>query len=106
MDTLTFAIAIILMMIALEFHENWLVLGIAALMILSMRSLSWGIIMVSAVIALYVFSDSLDAYWPFVLFGLIILSLVFGGKGKQETEYYPQDPYGGMLGGGLGGTQE
>ncbi len=99
MDTFTFAVAIILMMIALQFHENWLVFGILALMILSQRSLGVTIIMVGAAVTLYIFKDTLTEYWPFVLFGLIIIAIVFGGKQKEEPEYFPPDPYGGMLGG-------
>lgn len=103
MDTFTFAVAIILMMIALQSHENWLVFGILALMILTMRSLGGTIVMIVAAIVLYAFSGSLGEYWPFVLFGLITIALVFGGKQKEEgQEYFPQDPYGGMLGGGMG----
>ena len=45
--------------------------------------------------------EYLTDYWPFVLFGLIILSLIIGGKQKEEQ---PPDMFGGDMGGiGFGG---
>lgn len=104
MDTFTFAMSVVLMMIALQFNQNWLVFGVISLMILTMRSFSGTIIMIATGVVLYLFKESLHAYWPFLLFGLIILALAFGGGGKEEAEYYPPDPYAGMLG-GYGGQQ-
>jgi len=94
--------AVIMMMIALQFNQNWLVFGIVALMIISNRTLGTTIVMTVTGVMLFVLQGSLDAYWPFVLFGLIAFAVLIGGQGKGSPEMYPPDPYGGMLGGGMG----
>jgi len=100
MDTFTFMIAIILMMIAVQFNQSWLIFAIVALMILTMRDLTATILLIVATVILLFAKELLMAYWPFVLFGLIILSLLIGGK-KQEQPAGYGDMFGG--GGDMGG---
>lgn len=103
MDTFTFLIAILLIILALQYGQNWIVLGILAIMILSTRSITTTVALIIAVSVLYIFAgtDSLNTYWPFLVFGLIILSLVLGlGKKPAQPEYYtPELGYGEGLGG-------
>lgn len=100
MDTFAFAVSVVLMMIALEFNQNWLVFGIVALTIISSRELSTSILMIAAGVVLYAFRESLADYWVYVLFGLVIVAFVLSGKKQeQEAEMFPADPYGGMFGG-------
>ena len=109
MDTFTFLIALMLMMLAFQFGENWLVFAIIAIMILSMRSLSTTVLLLVSAAVLYFFTRTgdLNAYWPVIVFGLIIVALVLGLKEKeQQPEFYAPDMgYGDMMGGmgGLGG---
>ncbi len=110
MDTFTFLIALMLMMLAFQFGENWLVFAIIAIMILSMRSLSTTVLLLVSAAVLYFFTKmgDLNAYWPVIVFGLIIVALVLGLKEKeQQPEFYAPDMgYGDMMGGmggGLGG---
>ncbi len=104
MDTFTFMIAVLLMMIAVQFNQNWLVFAIVALMVLSMRSVSTTILLVLATVALFFFKPYLMDYWPFVLFGLIILSVVLTGQQKEEQQGYGDMFAGGDMGGiGFGG---
>ena len=102
MDTFTFMIAILFMMIAVQFNQNWLIFAIVALMILTMRDVAATVLLLVATAVLLFGRDYIKEYWPFVLFGLIILSVVLGGKQKQEQ---PQDMFGqeGMGGIGFGG---
>ena len=97
METFTFMIAVLLMMIAVQFNQNWLVFAIVALMILSMRSVSTTVLLLVATGLLFFAKDYLLDYWPFFLFGLIILSVVLAGQQKQE-----QGGYADMFGGGGG----
>ena len=107
MDTFTFAISIVLMMLAIQFEQNWLIFAIVALMVLTMRSISTTMLLIVSTVVLYVTRDYLKEYWPFVLFGLIILAALIGAFGKKEAEQAPMDMYGGGggfdMGGGLGG---
>ncbi len=101
MDTFTFMIAIIFMMMAVQFNQFWLIFAIVALMILSMRDLTATILLIIATVILLFGKAYLADYWPFVLFGLIILSLIIGGK-QQEAQQ--PDMFGGDMGGiGFGG---
>ena len=106
MDTFTFMIAIILMMLAIQFNEQWLAFSIIAIMILTMRSISATVILVFAMGVLYFMRGNLEPYWPFIFFGLIIVALIFGMKGAGggdvggQPEYYSPDMYSGLMGGG------
>jgi hypothetical protein len=104
MDTFTLMIAILLMMIAVQYNQNWLIAAIVLLMILTMRSAGTTVILLIATAVLFVGKPYLEQYWPFLLFGLIILSVLIsgtGGKPEQQPEMYSADMFGGM--GGLGG---
>jgi len=104
MDTFTFMIAVLLMMVAVQFNQNWMIFAIVALMILTMRSLTTTILLIAAMFVLLVGKNYIMDYWPFVLFGLIILSLVLSGQQKQEAPGYQDMFAGGEMGGiGFGG---
>ena len=104
MDTFTFMISVLLMMIAVQFNQNWLIFAIVALTILTMRDMTTTILLAVATFVLLYAKDYLLEYWPFVLFGLIILSVILGGKQKEEQAGYPDMFGGGEMGGmGFGG---
>jgi hypothetical protein len=104
MDTFAFAMSIVLMLLAVQFQQNWLVFAIAALIIMTERTLAATFLMVISAAVLYFLQGQLEAFWPFILFGLIILAFALGGiKGGGQPETYPADPYGGMMGGGMPG---
>lgn len=85
------------MMLAVQIKADWLLFGIAAIMVLTSRTWNSVVLFGITLVILVFFKDMVGEYWPFVLFGLIILALVLGGKQKEEQ----QDPYGG--GGGMEG---
>lgn len=104
MDTFTFMIAVLLMMIAVQFNQHWMMFAIVALIILSKRSLSTTILLLVASFVLLAGQAYIADYWPFVLFGLIILSVVLAGRQKQEPAGYGDMFAGGGMGGiGFGG---
>jgi len=103
MDAFTFMIAIVVIMLALQFNQTWLVFGALGIMILSMRSYKAILLIMIAAVVLYYLRDSLQEYSIFILFGLVILALVLGlGKGGSQPEMLGADPYGGLMGGGAG----
>ncbi|HLD58561.1 MAG TPA: hypothetical protein VI977_02885 [archaeon] len=104
MDTFTFMIAVVLMMLAIQFQQNWMVLAIVTVLVLTTRSVKATIVLGIAAFVLYFAADSLKEIWPLVLFGLVILSIILG-VGKKEQEQMPMDMGMGMDGGmgGFGG---
>jgi len=104
MDTFTFMVSVLLMMVAVQFDQYWMMFAIVALMILSMRSISTTVLLIISTFVLLIGKEYIAAYWPFVLFGLIILSVLLGGKQKQEQASYADMFAGGDMGGiGFGG---
>ena len=105
MDTFTFMIEVIIIMLALQFDQTWLFFGATAVIILSQRSISSIALVIVTAAVLYFLRNSLLEYSIFILFGLIILALVLGfGKKGAEPEMYAPDMYGGLMGGGgMGG---
>jgi len=97
MDTFTLMVAIILMMMFLQFKQSWLILGTVIVVILSTRSLSTAFVLIIALAVIYMTQDAAKAYWPIIIFGLVILALVIGLKPKPaQPEYYAPD-LGGMM---------
>ena len=102
MDTFTFMISLVLMMLAIQFNENWLVFAIIALTILTSRSITMAILLLIVGAVLYFTQGMLESYWPIVFFGLIILAVLLGLGRQQQPEYYNPDMYSGLMGGGEG----
>lgn len=88
MDTFTFMIALVMMMLAIQFDQNWLALGIAAVLALTTRDIKVILLLAISAIVIYLVADNLKELWPFVVFGLIILSIIFGVGKKQEASPY------------------
>jgi uncharacterized membrane protein YesL len=107
MDTFTFLIAVVVMMLAVQYNMGWLIFGIAILLILSMRSFSAIILMLIAVGTIYFLQGDIKELSPFIMFGLVLISLLLESKKKPEQP----DMYGADLGGlggfgGMGGGME
>ena len=99
MDTFTLMVAIILMMMFLQYEQQWLVLGTVIIVILTTRSLSTAFVLIAALILIYMTQDTAKAFWPLIIFGLVILALLIGLNPKPaQPDYYAPD-LGGMLGG-------
>ena len=103
MDTFTFLIALILIMIAMQYNQTWVIFGVVGVLILSMRSLTTVVMLIITVLVLFAIKGpNIVAYWPFIVFGLLILALDMGlGKKPEQPEYYAPDLMSGL--GGLGG---
>jgi len=101
MDTFTLIIAIIFILLAFQFGQNWLVFGTAILLVLSLRSFSVAIVLVILIGILFAFNSWSDVkvLLPVILFGLVILAIIIGMRPQpQQPEYYAPD-LGGMMGG-------
>ncbi len=99
MDIFTLIVAILFIMLAIQYGQHWLAFAIVAVMIIAMRSIGTTVLLIIALIALYFVKVSeITIFWPIIIFGIIILALAIGSKGKgQQPEYYAPEGYGGLL---------
>jgi len=97
MDTFTVMVAIVLIMMFMQFEQNWLIWGTVIVVILSTRSLGTAAILILASVAIYLTRDMAQGYWPLLVFGLIILGLLFGMKPQQQQPDYYAPDLGGMM---------
>jgi hypothetical protein len=93
MDTFSLVVTILLLMLSIQYGELWLVFGIAAIMIIALRSLSATVFIILTVILLMGFkSTPFNDFWPFIVIALIIIALISGlGKKQEESTYGGQD---------------
>lgn len=99
MDTFNFFIAMLFIYLTMQYQQNWLTLGIIAIVFLSTRSVTTLIATILGAMIVWYFlrSGNIEAFLPFIVIAFIIIALVLGvGKQEQQPEYY-------MPGGGMGG---
>ncbi len=103
MDTFTFLVSVVIMMLAVQYDMGWLIFGIAIILILTMRSFTAILLMVVAVGTIYILQGDIKEFAPFIMLGLLVFSLLIENKKKPE-----QQDYGADLGAlaGLGGGME
>ncbi|MFH1696738.1 MAG: hypothetical protein ABH854_02410 [Candidatus Diapherotrites archaeon] len=101
METFNFLIAILMMMIALQYQQNWIVIAVVALMAFTEKSVKTALVLIIAAIVMYYVMgpDGISSMWPVAVFGLIALSLIAGIGAKEKPEMYGGGGYGGLLGG-------
>jgi len=100
LDTFSLVVTILMLMLAVQYGEGWLVFGIAAIMIIALRSLSATLMIIIATVLLYVFKGSgLNDLWPIIVIALVIIALISGLGKKEEASYGGQD-FSSLLGGG------
>jgi len=105
MDTFNFLVSILIMMIAIQLQETWIVLAVLAISILTSKDLSTIISFIVATVVLYIVvgTGDVDSLWPMAIFGLIIVAILLGSKPQEASA----DPYAGagmdMFGGAGGG---
>ena len=103
MDTLAFIIAVLLIMLAIQFNQQWMILGVVGILIVSMRSVGTILLVIITLGAFFLFPD-VKTYGPIILVSLIIIALAFGSGDKPGApQGYPMDMFGDMGGGGYGG---
>lgn len=107
MDTFNFLLSMILMLMAIQFKQDWLVLGILIISVLTSKDMATIAMFIIGSIVIFLFVGSGDVnsdLWLPIIFGLIILSVILGGK--QEAQQ-PDMGLGGLGGlGGFGGGME
>ncbi len=101
MDMFTTAASIIVVMLSLQFEQNWLAFGTILLMIVSSRSITTAIVLIGALVFLFFTREAAGQYWLFVVFGLMLLAFFLDAHSKKsEAPSFGAD-FGGL--GGMGG---
>lgn len=99
MDTFNFLVSILIMMIAIQAGETWIVLAVLIISILTSKEASTVVAFIIATIVLYIVvgTGEVNSLWPIAIFGLIIVAIILGSKPAPEQGGYD------ALGGGGGG---
>ena len=103
MDTFNFLVAMFMILLAMQYQQNWIALGIIAVIFLSTRSIATTVAALAGTALIWMFARGGDFsnFLPFIVIGFILIALVMGvGKKDQQPEYYmPGNEGGGMFGG-------
>lgn len=105
MDTLTFIVLIVLVMLAMQHNQYWLVfICIGLLLITSRDVMIWLLMGVGIFLFFVVKAGGAGTLWPWLVVGLIGIAIIIA-LGKKEEAYTPGGGYGDLLAGlgGLGG---
>ncbi|MDO8634439.1 MAG: hypothetical protein Q7K34_04075 [archaeon] len=103
MDLMNFILAIILIVIALQYGQTWIVFALIILSILTFKSFKTSLALVfSALIVYFVFSaaDPLENF-PLMLLALLVIALILGVGNKPEEQ--AASPFGAGYGDPFGG---
>ncbi|MFH0970593.1 MAG: hypothetical protein V1776_04000 [Candidatus Diapherotrites archaeon] len=118
MDTLTYAVAVFLLAIAMQYPITWLGLIILLFLLLSLHSISGILLTLVTGITFFFLGGELQGELFYIIVGLVILAYLIGVKPSEDTPegMSPDmmamlqgmggqgDQYGGM--GGMGGMGE
>jgi len=100
MDLVNYLISLVILGVAIQFGELWIVLGAATILIVASKDIKASILFVITIGVLYFISGiGLKEYWLFAMLGLIVLGYLFGLGNDAPAA----DPYAGLLGGDMGG---
>ena len=103
MDTFNFLVSVLLMMIAIQSGETWIVLAILTISIITSKELSTVIAFILSTIVLYVVIGTGNTdLLPLGIFAIIIIALFLGSKPAKQEEYAGggMDMFGGGMGDG------
>jgi len=99
MDLFNLILSIIFLMIATQWGQTWLIVGILIILAVATKDIKSIIVLTVAAIALYVIKDNLQEYALFVIIGLILLALILGKKSEegQQPEMFQPGGFGGLM---------
>lgn len=111
MDSFNLLVGILLVFIAFQLQQTWIVFLIVAILIITMHSVMGSIILIAVSVLLYFFAagGTLKEYSLPIIAVLIVVALLSGLKKQPEQQDLfggGMDAYGGMgglEGGGMGG---
>lgn len=107
-DSFNFLVSVILIFLALQYQQAWIVFAILILSVFTIKSMKAIVGLVAASLILYLLLDygSIASYFPFVVLGIFVMGLILGiGKAAGESQTYAGGGYSDLLGGfGGGGT--
>ena len=103
MDMFTIGTAIVVIMLSIQFQQNWLAFGIIVLLIISMRSLAATVVLIASLFFLFFTKEAIGVYWPIAMFALMIVAYYLDSRAAPAKPDYLSAGFGGLGGGGGGG---
>ncbi len=100
MDLVNYILSLMLIAIAFQFGQLWIVFGATLILIVASKDIKVSILFIISLIVLYfINSVGMKEFWLIAMIGLVLLGYLFGlGNEPQQA----QDPYASLLGGGMG----
>ena len=106
MDMFNLIISLLLIFLALQYQQNWIVFAVLVISVITMKELMGTLALLGGAALIYFLYNGVefDTLFIFVVFGLVILALLLGIGKKPEQEAYMPPGYGGgdygdMMGG-------
>ncbi len=79
MDSLTLIIFLLLLALAINANQHWIALGIAVILMISVRSLTLGLLVLAGTVLMLYMKDQVSFWW--VILGLLMLAAFLMNKG-------------------------
>jgi len=99
LDSFTYVISIVLIFLGVQYKLDWLIFGIAAILIITTPSVKTiAIVGLSVIVALYLQSTGFRELWPFVMIALAIVAYFFGVRPEQQQQGGMPPEFAGMQG--------
>ena len=109
MDYFNLLVSMILIFLAMQYGQNWIIFAIMIISVLTIKSFRAIAVLVIGTLALYLLFDNgdLNSSFPLIVLGIAVVGLILGlGKGGgSEPQAGLPGGYGDLLG-GLGGGGE
>ena len=101
MELVNYLVSIVILGVAIQFGELWIVLGAVTILIVASKDIKASILFIITVGVLYYISSIglKNEYILFAMLGLIVLGYLLGLGNAAPAA----DPYAGLLGGDMGG---
>ncbi len=100
MDLLGYVISLLLVAVAFQAGETWIVIGTVLILAIASKDIKISLLLIISVFVLfYINNIGANDYWLPVMICFVAIGYLFG-LGKED-EQAQTDPYAGLLGGGF-----
>lgn len=92
MDMFAFLVSIFLIFLAIQYKMDWLIFGVAAILIVTTPNVKTIVIVgLAVVIAIYLQGTGFRDLWPFIMVGLVVVAYFLGIRPEQPQQGMAED---------------